>query len=56
MRFVQMVSIDSSGGRFADLPLIGGLLSVPIMYLMLLVYILAVLINLEVCVRLSAHR
>lgn len=46
-----MVSIDSASGRYKQLPFIGEFLSVPIMYLILLAYILAVLINLEVSER-----
>jgi len=46
----KMVSVDSASGRYKQLPVIGGFLSVPIMYLLLLVYILAVLINLEACI------
>ena len=43
-----MVSVDTACGRYKDLPFIGSFLSVPIMYLLLLVYLLAVLINFEV--------
>lgn len=45
---LQMVAVDSAGGGFKQLPILGRFLSVPLVYFALVVYVLAVVLNLQV--------